>query len=201
MIKSALQSSLTNDVKYRSMSAGAVPSSEYLIETVEVATTSVATIEFNNLAQYSGVYRHLQIISAAQNINSGVDITEFGIRFNGDSGSNYSHHVLYGTPNTAVSSAGSASQNSGFIGVVSKSSMTNVFAGNFIDILDPFNGSKNTTVRNLGGFSNTSTAFRSFISLHSAAWLNASSVSSIQLFCRNSTNWSAGSRFSLYGVN
>ena len=49
MIKSASRSSLVEDVKYTSMSAGVVPSSEYLIES-RVLDTAVPSITFDNLS-------------------------------------------------------------------------------------------------------------------------------------------------------
>jgi hypothetical protein len=70
------------------------------------------------------------------------------------------------------------------------------FAAGVIDILDPFNTSKNTTVRILTGLN----ASASKISLMSGAWYDTASLTSIQIFVGNSENILAGSRFSLYGI-
>lgn len=190
MIKSASQSSLTNDVKYRSMSVGKVPSSEFLIETVLLGANA-ASVAFNDLGQYAGVYRHLQIVATTRDTNS---FASLGFRFNGDSGNNYARHSLQGNGSTVTSGAG-ASESAGFLGGGANSGTT---SGNFtaliIDILDPFNSLKNTTVRTMNG------ATGHEIGLHSTVWLNTSSLTSFNVFSRAGGNLAQHSRFSLYGV-
>ena len=72
MIKSASQSSLTNDVKYRNLDTFNIPSSEYLIQTIIVGSTPLANITFENLSQYAGTYKHLQLVISARS-NRGLD--------------------------------------------------------------------------------------------------------------------------------
>ena len=62
MIKSASQSSLTSNIKYRSMSAGSVPSSEYLI-TSTVLTQNEPSITFD-VSGLSAQFRHLVLLEA-----------------------------------------------------------------------------------------------------------------------------------------
>ena len=100
MIKSAAQSSLLNDTRYTSMSAGVVPSSEYLIES-RVLDTAVSAITFDNLAQYAGVYRHLQVVMIARVDQSTA--RDLLITFNGVGGTSYSGHRLLGNGSSVIS--------------------------------------------------------------------------------------------------
>jgi hypothetical protein len=195
MIKSALQSSLTNDVKYRSMSAGAVPSNEYLIETVLV-NSPVASVTFNNLSQWAGVYRHLQIVSTARSSFNGTGESLL-IRLNGVATATYSWHRMFGTGSSVLSSA-TTSTNQMFISFMqSATSGAGAFGASAVDILEPFNASKNTTLR---GFSGITTG-ENLVSINSGAFFNTAPVSSITLLSETGANFIAGCRFSLYGVN
>ena len=99
MIKSASRSSITNDQKYRSMLAGAVPSNEYLIES-RVLDTAVTQVTFNNLDQFAGVYKHLQIVSTERQSNA-VSESRGVLSINGSNG--VRTHYLVGTGTTVVS--------------------------------------------------------------------------------------------------
>jgi hypothetical protein len=193
MIKSALQSSLTNDVKYRSMSAGAVPSNEYLIETVLV-NSPVASVTFD-VSAFAGVYRHLQLISTVRSSFNGTGESLL-IRLNGVATTTYSWHRTFGTGSSVPSSA-ATSTNQMFISFMqSATSGAGAFGASVVDILDPFHASKNTTLK---GFSGITTG-ENLISINSGAFLNATPVSSITLLSETGANFIAGCRFSLYGV-
>lgn len=197
MIKSALQSSLTNDIKHRSMSAGAVPSSEYLIQTYEVGATLLASVTFDNLGQYAGVYKHLQIVWVARStdLDTGGG-SDFLIQFNNNTGSNYSAHRLDGSGSSVVSTA-QTSQTSMRLGFVIRDGRTaNSYSAGVTDILDPFSASKNTTVRNLDGY--TADGAQQ-IRLSSGLFFQTSAINTIKLF-QDSFSFKTGSRFSLYGV-
>lgn len=198
MIKSALQSSLTNDVKYRSMSVGNLPSSEYLIETVVVGAAGAASVTFENLSQYSGVYRHLQLVVVARGT---LDSQIMSMRINGDSGNNYANHGLTGEVEggtRAVRSFGSSSQNSIFrvAAQAHSSSASGAFSAGIIEILDPFSTLKNKTIRSMSGQVRQTDES---IALFSGLYLSTSAISSITLF-RAGSNFVEHSRFSLYGV-
>lgn len=188
MIKSASRSSITNDQKYRSMSAGTVPSSEYLIET-RVLDTAVPSVTFDNLSQYAGIYKHLQICLIARIDN--VNTARWKLMtFNGVGGTSYSSHGLVGNGSTIVSQ-NEISASSMKIGFTDGAQ----FTAAIIDILDPFNTSKNTTVRSLVGAS----GFAKEIQLRSGLFISTASISSITITAAVE-NFVAGSRFSLYGV-
>jgi hypothetical protein len=116
------------------------------------------------------------------------------IRFNGDSGSNYAYHYLDGN-GSSVSSTGQSYNSIFDFGAAALLEPANLFSANVVDILDPFETTKNKTVRMLNGHSGT---YRR-IALASGAWFNTASVTSIAVL-PNTSNWVSGSRFSLYGI-
>jgi len=193
MIKSAAQSSLLNDTRYTSMSAGIVPSSEYLISTT-VLTQNEPSITFD-VSAFAGVYKHLQIVYVARTGLSDVG-DWLNIRFNG-SASAYSAHHLSGNGSNVISGA-FTSQSSIYLfrGLTSANGAANAFGCGIIEILDAFNTNKNKTLRSLngnsGGYNN--------VTLNSGLWANTNSISSITLTPYTGNSFIPGSRFSIYGV-
>jgi hypothetical protein len=172
-----------------------------LLESV-VLTSQQASVEFTNLlSKYGANYEHLQIRWVGQTFSaSGADITEIGMRLNGDTGTNYGRHLLYGTPNTNLTSAATLGITHLRVGMATKSTQTSIFSGNVIDVADPFSSSKHTTIKAFGGYYSANVAFRSWIGLESGAWYNTAAVTSLTLFSTDSQNFMPGSRFSLYGI-
>jgi len=196
VIKSASRSSITNDQKYRSMLAGAVPSSEYLIETVTLPSDT-PSVTFDNLAQFNGVYRHFQIVGTVRSTRGDTD-SYLHLQFNGDFGTNYNSHYLRGTGSAVSSGDLSTAYPNGIADLAAIPGATapgNSFGALVIDILDPFKTTKNTTTRSLSG----QAASYSRIALTSGLWRNTAPITSITLddiFA----NFTANTRFSLYGV-
>jgi hypothetical protein len=194
MIRSAAQSSILNDTKYTSMSAGVVPSNEYLINTTTLPSNT-PSVTFD-VSSFSGIYRHLQIVAAVRAQRDTFQNTYFHLRFNNDESASYANHFLINL-SSSVSSFGSGSQNGmGLAWIPTQNAATNNFGAAVIDILDPFSSSKNKTIRTLGGSSGTD---EPRISLSSGAYFSTNPVSSITIFSTTG-NLIAGSRFSLYGV-
>ncbi len=194
MIKSASRSSITNDQKYRSMLAGTVPSSEYLIETVVVGAGGVSDIVFSNLAQFSGVYRHLQLIVVSR-LSGSFPSASLALRFNGDTASNKTYHTLYGNGSNVISSASTGHP---FNYVTSASGATlssGAFAASSIDILDAFSTTKFKTIRGFGGLSGQ-------VMLESSLWQSTNAASSLSIITSGLGigSFVEGTRFSLYGV-
>lgn len=193
MIKSALQSSLTNDIKYRSMSAGAVPSSEYLITTTVVGATPLSNVVFD-VSSYAGVYKHLRLVLAVRTTRTAANNDQIGVTFNGDSGIKYIRHELIGDGSTIVALASGTQDNITLREIETNLNSAGQFNAIDVDILDPFSSTKNTTLRALNG-----TAGRSRIVLSSGAYFDTAVVTSITLTDLFGT-FVTGSRFSLYGV-
>jgi hypothetical protein len=172
--------------------AGGAPafSSDYeLIETAIVSGTSTSSITFSSLGTYSSTYKHLQIRMTTRDTRTSNGQNLSLLRFNSDSGANYSSHQLF-----AIGSAGEANTTFIYGGYNSTdANTTGNFAGSVIDILDPFSTTKNKTTRTLTGTATNN------IRLLSGNWRNTAPVTSIQLVA-DSFNYVAGSRFSLYGI-
>jgi len=196
MIKSALQSSLTNDIKYNSMSVGNLPSNEYLIQS-RVLDTATASVEFD-VTGLGSQFRHLQLIVVARGT---LDSQILSMRLNGDTGSVYANHGLTGEiqSNTrAVRSFGSSS--STLISRVGHQAHSGagagIFAASIIDILDFASSNKTKTIRSLSGQVRPSDES---VALFSGLYNSTSPITSITIF-REGSNLAIGSRLSLYGV-
>ena len=193
MSRSLQESSLLNTVDYRSLSVGSVPTSEYLISSTVVGATPAASVEFPDLDNYHGVYRHLSIVLTGRTDRVSTS-DSFQIQFNSDSGSNYSYHRLFGN-GSVVDSEGNSSQTVIDLNrVAGSSAASDIFGAAVIDILDAFNTNKYTTIRNLSGVTGSS------INLDSGLWQNTAALTVIKVMPGAGSNWLEGSRFSLYGV-
>lgn len=163
------------------------------LSTVTVPSGGVASITFAGIPQG---YKHLQIRWLARD-NYASDASDANLRFNSDSGSNYSWHQLVGDGSSAQAYA-STSQTAARSGFVTGSTAgTNVFAATVLDILDYANTGKNKTIRNLAGFDKNGAGQ---IALSSASWMSTAAVNSIVLTPRVGTTFSEFSQFTLYGV-
>jgi hypothetical protein len=120
--------------------------------------------------------------------------TDVKAQFNGDTGSNYALHLLWGNG----SSAGSGGYTSQSYAVAGVTSITNANpASGIIDILDYANTGKNTTVRTLSGSDTNGSG--GFIYLESGLWLNTAAVTSVVLSPYSGT-FNQHSSFTLYGI-
>jgi hypothetical protein len=147
-------------------------------------SASASTITFSGIPS---TYTHLQIrysLTAA----APADTT---IRFNGDTGANYSSHLLRGT-GAAAGAFSYVSQTSSYV-QFNIGYNTSVAV---IDILDYTNANKNKTVRSLAGFDSNGSGN---IDFWSGAWYNTGAISSLVLTAV-STTFSTNSSFALYGV-
>jgi hypothetical protein len=76
-------------------------------------------------------------------------------------------------------------------------STANAFGVVVTDIADPFETTKNTTIKSLGGLYG---GLWRDVALRSGVWLNNSAVTSITLAPLVGSNFVTNSRFSLYGL-
>jgi hypothetical protein len=170
--------------------SGAGFESDYELISSTILGSAASDVTFASLGTYSSTYKHLQIRATARMTTGSV----FGIysQLNGDTGANYSHHLLFGNGST-VTSAASTLNTFALTGLSAAStSDSNVFSSTVIDLLDPY-AAKNKTFRTLSGVVSTG------IHLHSGIWVNTASLTSWKLYPQ-SGNWAIGSRFSLYGI-
>ena len=166
------------------------------LATVTVPSGGLASVTF---AGIPNTYKHLQIRGIGRTNNSGGDPTQdyLRLRFNNDSGSNYSYHALFGDGSSAT--AGNAtSQTTAYIQRVSGNSSTSGIFGAFVlDILDYQNTNKNKTTRILGGVDNNGSGR---IYLTSNLWMNTSAVTQLDISVGDGSLISQHSQFTLYGV-
>ena len=147
-------------------------------------SSTQSTITFSNIPN---TYKHLQIRALQMNTTTATT----NLRFNGDTGSNYSRHYLYG--GTGVGAAGSANQTS--IGVLYNES-TSCPSVSVIDILDYALTIKNKTVRSFNAWDANGSGYVFF---YSGCWYNTAPITQITLTPDGGT-FAANTRFSLYGI-
>lgn len=151
------------------------------------------------LSSIPSTYKSLQLRCITKDTYTGSNGTqELGIRFNGDSGNNYSAHRLQGD-GSAVSASGGASQ-----GIIDRSpimdvygNLTNYYGAAIVDIIDYANTSKYKTLRAFTGADINASGGK--IALASGMWMNTAAITSISI-----TGFifgcAAGSTFALYGM-
>ncbi len=166
-----------------------------LLETQVVGSTQQASVEFTNVnTNYGSTYQHLQVRATVKTSGSGQDKLLY-MYLNGDTTlTNYRAHILF-VYNGAVDSDPWSGPLAGYgVGTTT----ANSFCANIIDILDPFETTKNTTVRTISGFAN-GTGTNSLINLQSMVWMNTNAITTIRFQSPNE-NIIQYSRFSLYGM-
>jgi hypothetical protein len=168
--------------------AGGAAGSFDLLET-QVLGSSQATVTFSSLNAYAATYQHLQIRVSANVVTSAANQY---LRFNGST-SSYSSHYLEGTGSSVISGHIASVTNRANFMICNADS--NNFAAAVIDILDPFETSKNKTIRSFAGSARSGS---NWLGLYSGAWYSTDAITSIELGFGN--NWTQYSRFSLYGI-
>jgi hypothetical protein len=174
-------------------SGGGVASSYESISTVTVGSGGAATVTFSSIPS---TYQHLQIRCIAQAAHSGNDYDQFALRFNSDSGNNYSYHLVRG--NGANAAAGSGVSGTKTYAVYNSlvSGSSSIFGASVIDLLDYKDTTKNKTIRSIGGADLNGSGGVAF---GSGLWMNTSAITSIVLSNDNG-NWNQYSSFALYGI-
>jgi hypothetical protein len=171
----------------------AAPAATFQLLESTVLTGSQASVEFTNLTtKYAATYQHLQIRMVSQTLGSG----DTALRFNGvTSAGSYKDHYLWGANGSVAS--GTVFTDKIYIGANSENSaVADAFGAFVIDILDPFETTKNKTVRTLSGRVSGGTPI---VGLFSGLFISTNSTTSLSVF-QTSGNIAAESRVSLYGV-
>jgi len=159
------------------------------LATITVGATSVSSIEF--LAIPTG-YKHLQVRHISRS-TSGTG--RMRMQMNGNTGSNYSTHLLNGDGATPASFSG-ASQIQISAGSITTGDV-DFYSGGIIDVLDYANTSKNKTVRIIAGTGYNSASGE--VTFTSGSLLSTSAITSIKLYI-DALNIAQYSQFALYGV-
>jgi hypothetical protein len=172
------------------------------LQVITVGAAGASSVEFTNIPS---TYQHLQIRMMGKTVATVLDQYNPRIRFNSDTGANYTLHFIRGY-GTTVDRGAAASQTAGWAGVSafpsSNASYASIFGTTVVDILDYANTSKNKTLRSIGGFeangagNGTNEAGQSGFS--STLWMSTSAVTSITIY--SDLDFAQYSSFALYGI-
>jgi hypothetical protein len=167
------------------------------IATVTVGSGGASSIEFASIPQS---YEHLQIRGLGR--STIADTNDFAIiKFNSDSGANYTYHYLRGD-GTSASAQGSGYGTSDYLrsaGFISGANATaQVFGVTIIDILDYTNTNKLKTIRTLTGKDSNSGNADGRVYLWSMLWGSTSAITTVTLTTQ--ANFAQYSTFALYGI-
>ena len=181
-----------------SLSPAPVTTGDYeSIATVLVGSGGASTLTFSNIPQ---TYKHLQIrmINRVVGNSGGNTNSNVLIRFNSDTASNYTRHLLY--DQGGIGSAGTANNTSIFASAAPNSTNTSgIFGAAVVDILDYANTNKFKTTRALGGYDNNGVAGNR-LNLESGVWRDTSAITTILIYPDNTETWAQHSHFALYGI-
>ena len=168
--------------------------SMYHIASTTLSTAS-STVTFGSIP---ADYTHLQIrVLSKSTTTTGTDA--YGIlRFNTDSGANYSYHGLYANGSAAYGDIAGANTTFALFYDTMRSAtgFENKFGVTVIDVLDYGNTNKYKTVRALGGYDSNDYGF---IALTSSNWRNTAAISTVTLTL-GSGDFATYSSVSLYGI-
>jgi hypothetical protein len=164
------------------------------LATVTVPSGGAASITFAGIP--TG-YKHLQIRSLAKMTSTAASADDgYIIQVNGDTGSNYSWHMMYGIGSGSTYATGGTSTTRMYpYGLPFNA---NVGFGSMItDVLDYASVTKNKTFRFLSGYDNNGSGD---ILEASGAWYNSSNAITSITFTPPYGNFAQYSQFSLFGV-
>ena len=191
---SQLSEKTSAQTRYNSMLAGNTsynPSNYESIETQVVGAGGASSVTFGSGGTIPQTYKHLQIRAT---LLSSTATANQAIQFNGDAGSNYVRHALYG--NVGSNGVGTASTGNTSIRV---STFTGASSSNpslmVIDIWDYRDTNKNKVVRSLAGTDQNSSGE---VALLSGLWLNTNAITSITI--TGGGTLTQYSHFALYGI-
>ncbi len=163
------------------------------IATTTVGAGGTTTVTFSSIPS---TYQHLQVRLMARSSKAGSDGDYLITRFNSDSGSNYSVHILNGN-GSATQAVGISSNPEMWVQrIATSANSSGTFGAAVIDILDYANTNKNKTIRNFGGYDANGSGR---IDLDSGAWFNTSAVTSISFTCGGG-DFQQYSSLALYGI-
>lgn len=171
-----------------------VPAATNSFESIATAvgTGSSGVITFSVIPS---TYKHLQLRWINKNTSTGSYNL---LRFNGDSGSNYADHYLFGQgANPAVAGADTTQTSINLYGSLVTSTGSDIYAAHIVDILDYTSTNKNKTVRAIGGQDSNGSGIAI---LSSGLWMNSSTAISSLTITANTGNFTTASQFALYGI-
>lgn len=169
----------------------------YKIASTTVGSAGASSIDFTNIPQG---YRDLKVVFSARiNTNvSGVNYVSLYVRFNGDTGTNYSSRLLYGDGSAAGSANESTQTKSQWQYATNINATSNAFSNGEIYIPN-YTGS---TQKSFSSDSvSESNATNSIAALKAGLWSGTSAITSITISNNfDSTNFAQYTTATLYGI-
>lgn len=165
--------------------------SYFPISAVTVPSGGTASITFSSIPS---TYTHLQIrIMGRSDRASTRDVVS--LKFNSDSGANYTEHYLYGDGSSANAGGSTGATSANTYRIAGGSAASNIQGTIIIDILDYANTNKYKTLRSLGGVDLNGSGE---IWFNSSLWLNTNAINNIVLTSIGTLQ--QYSSFALYGI-
>ena len=169
------------------------------LQLFKIASTTVetpqSTIDFNSIPQ--GYTDLILVLSSRDSINSGASPGQGAIRFNGDSGNNYSRRYLRGNGSTADSSS-----STGVSAIIPRvmqpnGATVNTF-GSMTMYIPNYTGSnyKSLSIDNI----TENNATEAHAELHAGIWNSTSAITSMSIFSASGATMLTNSTATLYGV-
>lgn len=155
-----------------------------------IATTTLGSAQTSTtFSSISGSYTDIVIVA---NVNGSSTNADFGLRFNSDTGSNYSATAVDGT-GSAASSWRRSNQTEMLFNNNAYITANSFTTAVIISVQDYSNTTTNKTV--LTRFNNAGNGVTATVGL----WRNTAAINSITLLATNS-GFGSGSTFTLYGI-
>ena len=174
-----------------------IPPSSY--ESIASATSN-GTETSISLSSIPSTYKSLQIRIIGRNSIAATDASFASMQVNGDTGSNYAQHELWGD-GASVTANGSASIASMQYGTIVRNNATSgIFGVSIIDVQDYASTTKYKTFRILTGNDRNGSGI---LALFSGLWQSTSAITSLTFFPNNaggSQTFITGTTISLYGI-
>jgi hypothetical protein len=169
----------------------------YHLQSISLSSPATS-INFNSIPTQ---FNHLQIRMSGRTNRGSSTMGYIYLRFNGDTGNNYSTRNMYGQ-GSSVSGEGYSSQPYIFAGLFSGDTGTaNCFGVSVIDILEYTKTDRNKTIKAISGYNQNTTDSNSQIRAMSGSWMNLNSITSISLFEVGGNSFQQYSKFDLYGIS
>ncbi len=178
-----------------------INSSSY--ESIQTITVSSAqsSVSFTSIPS---TYKHLQIRYTGLTSRGTYGSDGMLLRFNGDTGTNYSWHATRGRGSGTPYGGGGGGESSMYFDWGFGTTVTNYPASGIIDILDYANTNKAKTLRGITGLDiNGSVAgYAGAVTQISGGWFYSGNpaITSITFTSANSANIETYSKFALYGI-
>ena len=177
---------------YSAASNSVTPASPSSFESIAtaVANGSSGTVTFSSIPS---TYKSLQIRFA----NWTDNYDNLCLRFNGDTGSNYTYTRVRGSSAASSVEQGTSQTNIQLTTGQTLNYGNDVLFGGIVDIHDYASTAKTKTIRTINGKDNNGSGI---IVIGSGLWLSTSAITSITLFADGGGKFQSPGVFSLYGI-